>query len=234
MKVIITGATGFVGRYIVRELLSQGYEVACLARNVKKAREVLGERVEAYKVNLEDKDSLKEAFSHFQPNFLIHLIGILFQDKRHGQTFMRVHYLYSKNLYEVAKQYPIKKAVHMSALGTHKTAPSMYHRTKYMAEEDLKRSGIPYIIIRPSIILGPEQRLFYDMWHITKYVRAVALPDGGKYLFQPVDVRDIACVFVRALSLEESEGKTYELCGSQRVSFKDLLEDIFSFWKRRV
>ena len=235
MRVFITGATGFVGRYIVKELLLQGYEVGCLVRNVKKAEKILGEGIKAYKVDFEDKKSIKEAFEGFEPDFLIHLIGILLENRRKGQTFMKVHYLYSKNLYEVAKDYGrIKKVVYMSALGTHKKAPSMYHRTKYMAEEELKKTGLTHTIIRPSIILGPEQRLFFDMWNITKYIRVMALPGGGDYLFQPVDVRDVACLFVKALENKESDGKIYEACGSKRVSFREMLEDIFRYWGRKV
>jgi len=145
-----------------------------------------------------------------------------------------VHYLFSKNLYETAKEFSIKKVVHMSALGTHKEAPSLYHQTKYMAEQFLKASGLRYTIFRPSIILGPEQRLFSDLWNITRFIPVVALPGGGRYLFQPVDVRDVACAFVSGLEKKESDGKIYELCGRDRVSFKELLKDIFSHWNRKV
>ena len=235
MKVLVTGATGFVGRYVVKELSSKGYSVGCLVRDVKKAVKVLGEDIKAYKVDFEDKSSLRKAFEEFKPDFLIHLIGILFEDKRHGQTFVKVHYLYAKNLYQVAKEYGgVKKVVHMSALGTHRSAPSMYHRTKYMAEEELKKSQLAYTIIRPSLILGPEQKLFWDMWKITKYIRVLALPGGGDYRFQPVDVRDVSCAFVRALEKQDSQGKIYELCGDKRVSFRELLEDVFKEWKRSV
>ncbi|MCX8076241.1 MAG: complex I NDUFA9 subunit family protein [Aquificaceae bacterium] len=234
MKVLLTGATGFVGRYVAGELISQNYQVGCLVRDVNKAVKVIGESVKACKVDFEDKTSLKKAFEEFAPDFLIHLIGILLEDRRKGQTFMKVHYIYSKNLYEVAREYEVKKVVHMSSLGTHRDAPSMYHRTKHMAEEELKRSGLTYTIIRPSLILGPEQKLFQDLWHITKFLRVMALPDGGSYLFQPVDVRDVAQAFVRALILTESDGKTYELCGDKRVSFKGLLQDIFNAWGRKV
>jgi len=96
MKVLITGATGFIGRYIVKELLSEGYEVGCLVRDVEKTLRLFENKVMAYKVDFEDKKSLKKAFSDFGPDFLIHLIGILLEDKRHGQSFMRVHYLYAK------------------------------------------------------------------------------------------------------------------------------------------
>lgn len=235
MRVLLTGATGFVGSHMVKKLLSEGYEVGCLVRDVAKASQVLGSEVKVYRVDFEDKKSLKKAFEEFEPEALVHLVGILLEDKRRGQTFMRVHYLYSKHLYEVARDYGrLKRVAHMSSLGTHKNAPSLYHRTKYMAEEELRKSGASYCIMRPSLILGPEQKLFYDLWSITKYIRIMALPDGGRYLFQPVDVRDVACAFVKALEVKESEGKTYELCGSKRVSFRELLEDIFESWKRRM
>jgi len=235
MKVLITGATGFVGRHIVRELLNKGYTVGCIVRDVAKLERLFGDKVYPYRVDLADKPSLRRVFEEFQPDYLVHLVGILVESKKHGQTFMKVHYLYSKNLYEVSREYgSLKRVVHMSSLGTHKDAPSMYHRTKFMAEEELKRSGLSYTIMRPSLILGPEQKLFYDLWSITKFLRLFALPGGGGYLFQPVDVRDVACAFVKALILEESEGKTYELCGNRRVSFRELLEDIFDYWKRKV
>ncbi|WP_448587994.1 complex I NDUFA9 subunit family protein [Thermocrinis sp.] len=233
-KVAITGATGFVGRYIVRELLKEGYSVFALVRSVGKLKGLFSGKVEGVEVDFSREESLKRAFEKVKPDYLIHLIGILTEDRKRNITFYRVHYLFSKNLYEVAKGYGIKKVVHMSSLGTHKDAPSEYHKTKYMAEEFLKTSGLRYTIIRPSIILGPEQKLFSDMWKITKFLPVVALPSGGGYLFQPVDVRDVACAFVNALKREDSDGKTYELCGSDRVSFKELLEDIFSKWNRKV
>ncbi len=234
MKVAITGATGFVGRYVVKELLSNGYEVTCLVRNKGKLSKIFKDSVEGMEVNFEDKNSLRQALEKANPDYLIHLIGILVENRKKGETFLKVHYLYSKNIYEVSKDLNIKKVVHMSSLGTHKEAPSMYHRTKYMAEQELIKSGLNYTIFRPSLILGPQQKLFYDMWDITKYVRIVALPGGGDYLFQPVDVRDVACAFVKALSDRETDKSILELCGPDRVSFKRLLKDIFNYWDRKV
>ena len=236
MRVLLTGATGFVGRYVVRELLNKGYQVGCIVRSEAKLRKIFPEEgPTAFEVSLEDKGGLLKVFKDFNPQYLIHLVGILTEDRSKGLTFMKVHYLYAKNLYETAKEHGgIKKVVHMSSLGTHPDAPSMYHKTKFMAEEEVKRSGLAYTILRPSIILGPEQRLFFDMWKITKLFPAVALPGWGDYLFQPVDVRDVACAFVKALEEPSTDFKTYELCGDKRVSFKELLEDIFSFWNRKV
>lgn len=234
MKVLITGSTGFVGRYIVNKLLEEGYEVASAVRNTKKLQRLYGNSVKGYKVDFESEESLKEAFKDFRPDFVVHLIGILYEERSKGATFQKVHYLYSKNLYKVAKGFDIKKAVHMSTLGTDRSSPSSYHKTKYWAEQELINSGINYTIFRPSIILGPEQRLFYDMWKITKYIPMVAIPNFGSYRFQPVDVRDVACCFVKALSNGETDRKIYEVCGNKRVSFKKLLDDMFSLFGRRV
>jgi len=120
----------------------------------------------------------------------------------------------------------------MSALGTDDRAPSRYHQTKRWAERHLMDSGIPHTIFRPSLILGPEQRLFPDMDRITKLIPVVALPGWGNYRFQPVDVRDVAQCFAEAL--EKDHAGIYELCGTREVSFKELLEDLFSFLNRKV
>ena len=234
MKVLITGATGFVGRYVVKEAYNRGYHVGCLVRDKSKLSRFFGKSVEGFEVDFDDKRSISKAFERFKPDYLIHLIGILVENKRRRETFTRVHYVYAKNLYDVAKEFQVKKVIHMSSLGTHKNAPSMYHRTKYMAEQELKNSSLTFTIFRPSMILGPEQKLFYDMWTITKYIKVIALPGGGHYQFQPVDVRDVACAFVSAIEKEETNGKIYELCGPDRVSFKELLEDIFKRWGRKV
>lgn len=234
MKVFITGATGFVGRYVVGELLSKGYEVYAGVRTLQKLYSLFGEKVKGYRVNFEDKEEVKRVLSEIKPDFVIHLIGILYEDKRRGITFHKVHYLYSKNLVEVAKELGVRKFLLMSALGTHDEAPSLYHQTKRWAEKELVASGLNYTIFRPSMILGPQQKLFYDMYKITSLLPVLALPDGGRYPFQPVDVRDVACAYAKALEDPSTDKKTYELCGTTVVSFRDLLKKVFDYWKRRV
>ncbi|RUM29882.1 MAG: complex I NDUFA9 subunit family protein [Aquifex sp.] len=234
MKVFITGATGFVGRYIVEELLNNGYQVYAGVRNPEKLENLFGEKVKGFKVNFEDKSSIREALEDIKPDFVIHLIGILHELPSKGITFYRVHYLFTRNLIEISKETGVKKFLLMSALGTHDKAPSWYHQTKRLAEKEVISSGLNYTIFRPSLILGPEQKLFFDMYKITKYIPVIALPDYGRYLFQPVDVRDVACAYVEALRNPETDRKIYELCGTKVVSFKELLKDIFSYWNRKV
>ncbi len=232
LRVFVTGGTGFVGRYVVRELLGRGHDVFLGVRNVPKARALFGEEAGVYEVNFGDRDSVREVLRRVEPDAIVHLIGILAELRRRGITFEKVHYLYSVNLYGAAKELGIGRALHMSALGTHDEAPSRYHQTKRWAEKFLMESGISYTVFRPSLILGPEQRLFSDMDRITRILPVVALPGWGDYLFQPVDVRDVAQCFAEALD-RGVEG-IYELCGNRRVTFKKLLKDVFSYLGRKV
>ena len=232
MRVFVTGGTGFVGRYVVRKLLDKGHEIILGVRNVSKARTLFGDEIEAVDVEFSKKDDVRKVLENSKPEALIHLIGILTEIRNKGITFEEVHYRFSLNLYDAAREVGVKKVIHMSALGTDDRAPSRYHQTKRWAEKHLMESGIPHTIFRPSLILGPEQRLFSDMDRITKVIPVVALPGFGDYRFQPIDVRDVAECFVKAL--EEDRTGIYELCGSREVSFKELLKDIFSFLNRRV
>ena len=234
MKVFITGATGFVGRYIVRELLAKGYEVHAGVRNVSKLYSIFGEEVKGHRVNFEDKENLGEVFEKIKPDYVIHLIGILYENKKRGETFVKVHYLFTKNLVDVSKISGIKKFLFMSALGTHNEAPSVYHQTKRWAEKELISSGLNYTIFRPSMILGPEQKLFYDMYKITGIIPFIALPDSGNYFFQPVDVRDVACAYIKALEDPSTDRRIYELCGTTAVSLRDLLKTTFRYWNRHI
>ncbi len=234
MKVLITGGTGFVGKHLVRALLSEGTEVHLLVRDEKKAVRMFGSDVVVHRVDFYSKKSLSDAFAGSGARVLIHLIGILFEVPSRGITFERVHFEIAKNLYEVAREMGIRKIVHMSALGTSDNSPSKYHRTKRMAEKLLMESGLNYVILRPSLILGPEQKLFKDMDRITRILPVVALPGGGGYLFQPVSVRDVADSFVGAVKKRKWDRKILSLCGPQRVSFRKLLEDTFGLLGRKV
>lgn len=223
-----------MGRYVVRRLLEEGFSVHLGVRSEEKARRLFGDEVTLHRVDLSSKDSIGEVLSGVKPSCIIHLVGILYEERSKGITFEEVHYRYSVNLYEVAKETGVRKAIHMSALGTHDDAPSRYHRTKRMAEKHLIGSGITYVIFRPSIILGPQQRLFSDMDRITKFLPVVALPGGGSYTFQPVDVRDVAECFAKAVRKRRIENRIIELCGTKRVTFRELLEDVFSLMGRKV
>ncbi len=234
MKVLVTGATGFVGRHIVKSLLEKGYTVICPVRNESKAKGIFGDRVITEWVDFEDVNSLRVVMEEHEPDVIVHLIGILYEIKSKGITFEKVHVGYTENLCRSFEGLPVKKIIHMSALGTSEKAPSKYHKTKFEAENVVKNCGVPYTIFRPSLIIGPEQKLFSDMFRMTKFLRIIMLPEADRYMFQPVDVRDVSCAFVTAVYNRETDNRIYELCGPDTVTMKDILERFFRTIGRRV
>ena len=234
MKIFVTGATGFIGLHVTNDLLARGFSVHAGARDVAKVDRIFGKRVVPVEVDFSDKDSINRVLTSIRPDVVVHLIGIIAEMPSKGTTFHNVHVRIPMDLYEASKKVGVRKVVHMSALGVHPDAPSRYHKSKLRAEQVLRSSGMTYTIFRPSFIIGPEQKLFSDMKNITAMVPVVALPAGGRHLMQPVDVRDVACVFASAVTKSETDNKVYELCGPDVISLRKMLETAFAIWKKRV
>ncbi|MCX7724240.1 MAG: NAD(P)H-binding protein [Thermodesulfovibrio sp.] len=221
-KLLITGSTGFVGRYIVNEAFKKAYNIHLVVRNPKKARTLFGEKVKIYQLeDLSNKEELRKIIEAVNPQYVIHLIGII-QEKK-SATFEKVHYEYSKTLYDVLRDFSVEKIIHMSALGVGQKAPSKYHITKLKAEEELINTGMPYVIIRPSFIIGPEQLLFVKLREVLNKIPVLIFPDIQNYYFQPVDVRDVAECFIKAIDYKGNG--IFELCGDEKVTLRDIVND---------
>jgi len=235
-KVLVTGATGFVGRYIVRELLARGYTAVCLARDPNKLRQVVPEaspsQLVAIKGDLHDHDALARAAGQAQA--AIHLVGIIFDRFLRRQTFQRIHVDGTRNVLAAVKTAGIRRYVHMSALGTRADAVSKYHRTKWEAEEYVRNSGLQWTIFRPSIIHGPDgefmelMKTFVARWWIMS-LKFIPTPfpvipyfGDGEARLQPVSVKDVAHCFVASLTKEESVRCIYTLCGPHSMNWKEL------------
>lgn len=221
-KLLITGATGFVGRYIVNEALQKSYDIHLIVRNSTKAKALFGEKPKIYQLKeFNNKKELRKIIEVINPQYVIHLIGII-QEKK-SDTFEKVHYEYSKVLYETLKDFSVEKIIHMSALGVGEKAPSKYHITKLKAEKELIKTGIPFVILRPSFIIGPEQLLFVKLRTILNNLPFLLFPDIRNYYFQPVDVRDVVECFLKAI--DYNGHGIFELCGDEKVTLKDIVHD---------
>lgn len=221
-KVIITGGTGFVGRYIVNLALKKSHKVYLVVRSPQKAKALFGEKVKIFQIDdFTNQEKLRKILQAVNPQYVIHLIGII-QEKKEV-TFEKVHYEYSKALYEVLKDFQVEKIIHMSALGVNESAPSKYHITKLKAEGELRKTGIPFVILRPSFIIGPEQLLFIKLKSILKRLPILIFPDIANYYFQPVDVRDVAECFINAI--DYSGSGIFELCGDEKVTLRNIVHD---------
>lgn len=228
-KVLVTGGTGFVGRYVVRELIARGYQPVCLVRDAQKltARLTPAQALQVTTVpgDVFDMAALNRAASGC--GAAIHLIGIIMEKRLEGQTFRRVHVEATQNVLAACRNNGVQRYAHMSALGTRENAVSEYHRTKWLAEEEVRKSGLNWTIFRPSVIHGPDGEFMEMMkFFSTSLLRQPVMPyfGSGENRLQPVSVRDVAGCFVRCLTMPETEGKTFDLGGPEQFTWKQLYD----------
>lgn len=223
---MVTGGTGFVGRYVVRELLSRGYTPVCVVRNRAKlfAQHALVDpsRLVPIEGDLFDRGALAEAAE--ESDAAIHLVGIILESRFARQTFDRVHRQGTVNVVDAVKSAGRKRYIHMSALGTRKEAVAAYHKTKWAAEEYVRQSDLDWTIFRPSVIHGPDGEFMQLMRQFVAGLTMPVIPyfGSGEARLQPVHVKDVAHCFVESLKREESIGQSYDLGGPRRYNWKEL------------
>ena len=226
LRVFVTGASGFVGGAVVRELLARGHSVYALTHRASLPAEA---RLHAIRGSLFDPAALDAGIRGCDA--VIHLVGIIMERRSRGITFERIHEEGTRSVVDAAKRNGVMRYVHMSALGTRPGAVSRYHHTKWAAEEYVRASGLDWTIIRPSLIHGPGG--FMEMeaaWARKKAAPFLVMPYfgrgvlglGGAGLLQPVYVEDVARAFADALENPRTIRQTYELAGPDRMTWPQM------------
>lgn len=218
-KVLVTGATGFVGRQVVKALQQQGHSVIATSRNGADVSGATGLSMDATKA-----DSVQQAIEQTQPSAVVHLVGII--EETGEQTFERVHVTGSQNVLEaINKLSPKARYLHMSALGADPNSDSNYSRTKGVAEQLVKASGLDWTIFRPSLIFGVGDDFFGRVLkELVSSAPIVPQIGDGSFPFRPISVQDVAQAFAIALQTPQSSDQSYDLTGPQEFTLRELLQ----------
>lgn len=223
MKVFLTGATGFVGRNMLRRLSQEGHGVRGLVREPQKAKALTRNGVELVAGDVIEGTGLTQGMQGCDA--VIHLVGIIVEKGRN--TFERVHHLGTRNVVEAAKRTGIKRFVHMSALGARADGSAAYQKTKWLGEEEVRHSGIPYVILRPSLIFGEGDGFVTQMMETMRSAPLLRpVPGNGSPRFRPIFIDDVTACFARALSSEAATNQTIELGGADELSLNEVLAEI--------
>jgi NADH dehydrogenase len=260
MHVFLTGATGFVGHYVLRALLDRGHTVRCLLRpnstdkldvdaetvEVDSSQETVvrelegentaGANVTAAPVEIVYGDVTDLATIQGDMrgcDAVVHLVGIIEENRPKGVTFERIHVRGTRTVVEEAKAAGVPRFIHMSANGAREDGTSAYQTTKWRAEEIVRAAGFEgHVIFRPSIVFGdpgPDRVEFASRLADTLIDPFPVLPilGDGQYELQPVHVTTVAEAFAAAVEMAvPEEGVSYCVAGHERVTFDETVDRI--------
>jgi uncharacterized protein YbjT (DUF2867 family) len=232
MKVFVTGATGFVGGEVVRQLHEAGHSIRILARhpNSSAVREAVTRwGVEVHPGDAVDPTSLDGGLGGIAA--VVHLVGIIAEAGR--STFERVHTEGTRTMLAAAQKAGVQRFIQMSALGTRPNAASRYHQSKWAAEELVRRSGLQFTIFRPSLIYGPGDQFINLFAKVIRLSPVVPLLASPRARFQPVSVEVVAAAFARSLGEPKAVGQTYDLCGPETLTLSEIVDCIARVLQKR-
>jgi NADH dehydrogenase len=220
--ILVTGGTGFVGGHIVQALRANEEQVRALVRD--RAR---GAKLETWGVELAEGDvtspeSLRRAVAGAEA--VVHLVAIR-QGKR--EQFQRVMVDGTRNLLAAAQEAGVGRFVHMSALGTTAQTKDLvpYYNAKWQMEQEVKASGIPYVIFRPSFVFGPDGGILPTFAKLARLTPVTPVIGSGRQRIQPIWVDDVAGYFAEAVERDDVTGRVFELGGPDAVTWNE-------FWQR--
>jgi uncharacterized protein YbjT (DUF2867 family) len=223
MKVFLTGATGFVGKHMLERLLAEGHAVRALVRDPQKVNLAEHGKVDLVAGDVVEGTRLNEGMQGCDA--VIHLVGIIAE--KGTNTFERVHHLGTRNVLGAAMRTGIKRFVQMSALGVRSDGVAPYQITKWKGEEEVRQSGIPFCILRPSLIFGEGDGFVTQM---VATMRSAPLfrpvPGDGTPKFRPIAVEDVTTCFARALTYEAATNQTVDLGGPDELTLNEVLAEI--------
>jgi uncharacterized protein YbjT (DUF2867 family) len=230
--VTVFGGSGFLGRHVVRALAYRGYRIRVAVRRPERTGPLrpmgMVGQIQAVQANLRFPQSVAAALR--DADAAINLVGILFE--RGNQRFDAVQAAGAEAVAREAQSAGIP-LVHVSAIGADPDSPSHYARAKADGERRVLAAQPQAIIMRPSIVFGPEDDFFNRFAALARLTPALPLPGGGRTRFQPVFAGDVGEAIARAVDGAAKPGTIYELGGPDVRTFRELMEFILATIRRR-
>ncbi len=223
--ILVTGGTGFLGSAIVKELLRRDQHVAVLGRDAGRIRERLGADVEAREGDVREPDTLLAAMRGIEVVVnAVQFPGSPIEDRHKGYTFEEIDLKGTRHQVDAAKQAGVRRFVYLSGVGAAREAGKHWFRYKWEAEEYLRRSGLEWVILRPTWVYGPEDVSLNRFLALGKRLPFIPMFGDGKQDMQPVFIDDVARVTAGCALQPEAANQLFEIGGPEVMSMNDVVK----------
>ncbi|MBI5943899.1 MAG: NAD-dependent epimerase/dehydratase family protein [Chloroflexi bacterium] len=229
--ILITGATGFIGRAVVRQLSSIGYPLRTLIRpSPRTPRLPKGVPVEVAVVSLADVRGLRAALRDV--DVIIHLASAENQGSR--GDLLTADIQGTKNLVEAASDAGVERIVYLSHIGAARASGYPAFKAKGIAEEYIRNGTVPYTILRSSLVYGAEDHFTNNLARLIRSsVGVFPIAAGGRSVVQPVWVEDLVTCMLWSLQNDDALNKVYELGGTEFFTLQQIVEAIMEVTHRQ-
>lgn len=231
--VTVFGGSGFVGRYIVRAFARRGWRVRAAVRRPDLAHFLtpiggVGQ-VQAVQANVRYPESVAAAVAGAR--IVINAAGVKAENGR--QSFEAVHNFGSGEIAAAAKAAGAESLIHISGIGADSTSPNAYIASKGRAEEAVRAAFPEAIVVRPSIVFGPEDNFFNRFAELSRILPVLPVFGGGEAKLQPVYSGDVGSAVASVIDGETEPGQTYEFGGPEVMTVREAMERVLTIVERR-
>ena len=235
-EILVFGASGQIGRHLIRKLTKNNYKVIAVTRNYHQKAYILKTQanpgyLEIVESSIYDFEKLSNLFQ--KSEICINLVGVLTENK--SNTFEKIHSLFPSMLAKMSKQNNLKKFIHVSALGIEKSLESSkYAKSKFEGEKLAQENYNNITILRPSLVYSVDDSFTTRFFSLLNLLPLFPLYYGGKTKFTPIHVTDLAQIIFGVINKNIDE-KIIECIGPQVFTFKDIIKILLkSLNKKRL
>tara|TARA_B100000700_G_scaffold4484_1_gene5095 strand:+ start:8161 stop:9105 length:945 start_codon:yes stop_codon:yes gene_type:complete len=224
-KVLIFGASGQIGRYLIRKLTKNNYTVTAITRNSHQKGYILKTQANAgyltiVEASIFDEDKIRSLIKN--ADICINLIGILYE-KNKANSFENVHSNFPYLISKISSENNLKQFIHLSALGIENSIDSKYANSKLQGEKNIKKNYPKALILRPSIVYSVDDNFTTNFMSLLSLLPFFPLYYNGRTKFTPIHCSDLAEILYYAIS-KNINSLTLECIGPEVISFKEILE----------
>ena len=230
LMILITGATGFIGRALMRQLLETGRDLRVVIRPSRRSpRLPKGVPLDVAVASLTDERAIRAALKGV--DVIIHLAGAEWQGR--NANLLAVDMQGTENLARVAADADVKRFITVSHLGASRSSAYPVFKAKGIAEEHIRRSGIGHTIFRTALVFGPEDHFTTTLARLLQTAPFVfPLPGSSRAVLQPLWIEDLVTVLLWSLDDEGTINRTYEIGGSEYFTVRQIVETVMQVSQR--